>query len=67
MKNYYQQSIKALQLAGLSERTQLCYTRSVRQLADFYNLLPSKMTEQQLQVYFLHRRNNNKWSAAALR
>lgn len=32
MKDYYQQSIKLLQLAGLSERTQHCYTRSVRQL-----------------------------------
>jgi len=35
MKNYYQKSINALQLAGLSERTQQCYTRSVRQLVDF--------------------------------
>lgn len=67
MKDYYQKSIKALQLAGLSERTQQCYTRSVRQLVDFYNLAPDKISEEQLQDYFLHRRNTDKWSAATLR
>ncbi len=67
MKDYYQQSIKALQLAGLSERTQHCYTRSVRQLVEFYKLSPKKITEQQVQDYFLHRRNKDKWSAATLR
>ena len=67
MKDYYQQSMKALQLSELSERTQLCYTRCVRQLVDFYKLLPHKITEQQLQEYFLHLRNNDKWSAATLR
>lgn len=67
MKDYYQQSIKALQLAGMSKSTQLCYTRSVRQLVDFYNTAPKKITEQQVQDYFLHRRNKDKWSAAILR
>jgi hypothetical protein len=64
MKDYCQQSIKALQLAGLIERTQHCYTRSVRQLVDFYNISPKKITEQQVQDYFLHRRNKDEWSAA---
>jgi hypothetical protein len=36
MKDYYQKSMRALQLAGMSESTQECYTRSVRQLVDFY-------------------------------
>lgn len=67
MKDYYQKSIKALQLAGMSERTQQCYTRAVRQLVDFYNRTPDKITEKQLQDYFLHRRNQDKWSAATLR
>ena len=35
MKDYYQKSMRALQLAGMSERTQQCYTRSVRQLFDY--------------------------------
>ena len=49
MKDYYQKSIKALQLAGMSERTQQCYTRAVRQLVDFYKRPPNKITEKQLQ------------------
>jgi len=67
MKDYYQKSINALQLAGLSDRTQQCYTRSVRQLVGFYKQTPNKITEKQLQEYFLHRRNEDKWSAATLR
>lgn len=67
MKDYYQQSMRALQLAGMSKPTQKCYTRSVRMLADFYNKTPDQITETQLQDYFLHRRNTDKWSAATLR
>ena len=53
MKDYYQQSMRALQLAGMSERTQQCYTRSVRMLVEFYNKTPDLISEQQLQDYFL--------------
>ena len=67
MKDYYQKSIRALQLAGMSDRTQECYTRSVRQLVDFYGKTPDLITEQELQDYFLHRRNIDKWSAATMR
>lgn len=67
MDDYYQQSIKALQLAGMSESTQECYTRSVRKLVDFYGIPPTMITEQQIQDYFLHRRNESKWTAATLR
>ena len=66
-KDYYQQSMKALQLAGMSERTQKCYTRSVRMLVDFYGKTPAKVTETELQNYFLHRKNVDQWSAATLR
>ena len=67
MKDYYQQSMRALQLAGMSESTQECYTRSVRQLVEYYSKTPDKISEEQLQDYFLHRRNVDKWSAATLR
>jgi integrase len=67
MKDYYQQSMRALQLAGMSEPTQKGYTRSVRMLVDFYGKTPDLITEQELQNYFLHRRNNTKWSAATMR
>ncbi len=67
MKDYYQQSMRALQLAGMSKSTQKGYTRSVRMLVDFCGKTPDQITEQELQDYFLHRRNNDKWSAATLR
>ena len=67
MKDYYNQSMRALQLAGMSERTCECYTRSVRQLVEFYGKNPAKLSETQLQDYFLHRKNKDKWSAATLR
>ena len=60
MKDYYQKSMRALQLAGMSERTQECYTRSGRMLVDFYSKAPDKITETELQDYFLHRRNIDK-------
>lgn len=67
MKDYYDQSMRALQLAGMSERTQKCYTRSVRMLVDFYGKTPDQISEQELQDYFLHCKNVNKWSAATMR
>ena len=59
--------MRALQLAGMSDRTQECYTRSVRMLADFYGKTPDHITEPELEDYFLHRRNVDKWSAATMR
>ncbi|NOX33196.1 MAG: hypothetical protein GXP56_05580 [Deltaproteobacteria bacterium] len=51
----------------MSERTCECYTRSVRQLVESYGKSPAKLSETQLQDYFLHRKNKDKWSAATLR
>lgn len=67
MKDYYQQSMRALQLAGMSEPTQRGYTRSVRMLVDFYGKTPDLISEQELQDYFLHRKNIDKWAPATLR
>jgi integrase/recombinase XerD len=67
MKDYYQLSMRALQLAGMSKPTQKGYTRSVRMLVDFYDKTPDLITEQELQDYFLYRKNVSKWSAATLR
>jgi integrase/recombinase XerD len=67
MKDYFNLSMRALQLAGMSERTQQCYTRSVRMLVDFYNKTPDQITETELEDYFLHRRNVDKWTAATMR
>jgi integrase len=36
-------------------------------LADFFNKTPDLISEQELQDYFLHRKNVDKWSAATMR
>src|SRR5215831_18488419 len=53
-----QQMIAALQLSGKSERTQQSSVREVRLLAQFYHTSPDRISEQELQHYFLHRKNN---------
>jgi len=67
MKDYYQRSMRALQLAGMSERTQQCYTRAVRQLVEFCGKTPDLITEPELENYFLYRKTTSKWSAATMR
>ena len=67
MEDYFNRSIRALQLAGMSERTQQCYTRSVRMLVDFYNKTPDQITEPELEDYFLYRRNVDQWTPATMR
>jgi hypothetical protein len=41
--------MRALQLAGMSERTQKCYTRAVRELADFCEKTPEQINELELE------------------
>lgn len=67
MKDYFERSIRALQLAGMSEPTQQSYTRAVRMLVDFYQKTPDLIAEPELEDYFLHRRNVDNWSSATLR
>jgi integrase/recombinase XerD len=52
-----QQLIDALQLSGKGERTQEAYVREVRLLAQFYDKSPGRISEPELQNYFLHRKN----------
>lgn len=54
--------IECLQLRGLSERTQECYVRAVRQLAQHYHKSPDLISEQELRDYFLYIKNVKKWS-----
>lgn len=67
MNDWYERSMKALQLNGLSKGTQEGYTRTVRLLVEYYGKTPDLITEVELQEYFLHRRNVSKWSASSLR
>jgi site-specific recombinase XerD len=66
-QDWYQQSINALQLNGKGERTQQAYTRALRMLVDFTGKRPAAISEQELEAYFLHRRNVDRWSSNTMR
>ena len=59
--------IADMQLHGHGVRTQQAYARSVRQLVEFYDKSPREITEEDLREYFLHRKNESKWSANTMR
>jgi site-specific recombinase XerD len=67
MNDWYQCMVNTLQLNGKGERTQQAYTRSVRMLSQFYGKTPDLVTEQELQDYFLHRKNVCHWSPKTMR
>jgi len=67
MQDYYQQSMNALQLAGMSQETQKVYSRSVLQLVNFYQKSPDRISEQELRDYFLYRINCDHWANSTLR
>lgn len=56
-----------LHLAGMGQRTVHGYLRSVRQLADFCERSPDKVTEDQLRRFFLHLKNERHFSYGSLR
>jgi integrase/recombinase XerD len=62
-----QQMIAALQLSGKGERTQEAYVREVRLLAQFYHKSPDRISEPELQRYFLHRKNVDGLAPASMR
>ena len=67
MNDWYQRMVATLQLNGKGERTQQAYTRSVRMLSQFYDKTPDLISEPELQEYFLHRKNVNRWAPKAMR
>jgi integrase len=64
---WYTKTVRALQLAGRGNTTQHMYARSVRQLIEFYGKEPNEITEQELEDYFLHRRNEDEWAPSTLK
>ncbi|PIE53345.1 hypothetical protein CSA37_02055 [Candidatus Fermentibacteria bacterium] len=48
MTQLQKRMIKDIQLAGLSARTQECYVRSVKQLAEFCGKSPDRITETEI-------------------
>jgi len=67
MNDWYQRMIATLQLNGKGEPTQKAYTRAVRMLAEFYHKTPDLVSEAELQEYFLHRKNVNRWAPKTMR
>ena len=67
MTEWYQKATNALQLNGLGERTQEAYVRALRMLCEFYHKTPDQISESELQQYFLHRKNRDRWSPNTMR
>ncbi|MDT8443698.1 MAG: site-specific integrase [Desulfuromonadales bacterium] len=67
MTDWYENSIRALQLAGMGDRTRVAYTRAVRQAVEFHDKTPDEISETELQDYFLYRLNETGWSPATMR
>jgi integrase/recombinase XerD len=53
-----QRMIEDLQLRGLSEGTQIAYVRVVRQLAEYYDKSPDRISEEEVRQYFLYLKND---------
>jgi hypothetical protein len=51
-----------LHLGGMSQRTHDGYLRAVRQLADYCQTAPDKISEDQLRRYFLFLKNEKKFA-----
>ena len=67
MTTLQQRMIEDLQLAGLSERTQVAYVRAVRQLAKHFGLPPDQISEPQLRDYLLYLKNDKQFAAGSLK
>lgn len=63
----YQTMRDDLQLAGMSKRTVHGYLRAVRQLADYCQRRPNKITESQLRRYFLYLKNEKNFAYGSIR
>jgi site-specific recombinase XerD len=55
-----QRMIEDMQLRGYSARTQECYVRAVRQLAEHFHKSPARLGEEELRRYFLYLANDRK-------
>lgn len=67
MDKYVARMLGDLQLAGLSERTQVAYMRAVRQLRDHWQKCPSKIGEEELREYFLYLKNDREFAPGSLK
>ncbi len=59
---WYEETVKALQINGKSKRTQECYARAVRMLTEYFGKEPDEITGEELRDYFLYRKNVTGWA-----
>jgi site-specific recombinase XerD len=64
--DWYTLMVRKLQINGKSLRTQQAYTRAVHQLTVHYHKDPEHITEEELEEYFLYRRNESEWAPKTL-
>jgi integrase/recombinase XerD len=64
--NLYQSYINELILQGKSPKTIDCYSRCLRQIAEYFNVCPDHMTTEELKVYFLFLVEHKSWSAVKI-
>jgi site-specific recombinase XerD len=67
MENWHENLITTLQLNGKAERTQANYIRQVRILTEHFDKTPDLISEEELQEYFLHRRNVSNWAPSTMK
>jgi len=67
MTDWYERASKALQLAGYAQKSQQVYLRSIRILVEHTGKTPDLVSEEELQEYFLHRKNVNNWASGTMR
>ena len=63
----YQRMSDDLHLAGVSKRTHDGYLRAIRQLADFCQTSPERISEDQLRQFFLHLKNERRFASGSMR
>lgn len=67
MSNLRNRMLEDMQLHGYSERTQQCYLREVRKLAEFYDTSPALIDEEQLRQYFLYLKNEKDFATNSMK
>ncbi len=58
--------INELKLLGKSDKTIECYSRALRQTADFFDTCPDDLSVEDLKRYFLYLVDNKSWSAVKI-
>ena len=64
--DWYEKMIKISQISGKTESTAKSYARAVRLLVEHYGKAPDLITEEEVQEYFIYKREVIKWAPSTL-